>query len=106
MPGQPTDRIAVRELWLDRQSFTIRRIVVSHPVSFVLDDKPMQEFVDYTLDVQSIQGHQVITNVSWQRNYVADGEKSIMRAQYSLSDFAFHEQPPAGTGSMFAQIKP
>jgi hypothetical protein len=106
IPHPAKDRPALKEIWIERNSLGIRRAVVSQWQTFIYDlanDGNKQHLIDYHIDVQNINGYNVVSDISWQYTYPIYSQYSTIEAKYIFSDFHFDAKAPMGT--LFADAK-
>ena len=105
LPDGGRDRPGLKEIWLDRSSFAIRRAIVSQYLSFLTDyDGTMRsKLVDYTIHVQQVNGYNVLRQLNWKYSYRSYEQWSTIDAEYTFSDFRFDTKPPVAT--MFASLQ-
>lgn len=94
----PPGERALKAIWIDRRSFAIAKLVVSgflyfRSVGTTVDRK----LVDYTIDVEDVDGFRVLRRAAWTYVMHAFGQSSEMTAEYDFSDYRFTNAPPPGT---------
>lgn len=94
----------LKEIWLDRHDWTIRRAVVSQYLTFLVDYEgtKREKLVDYTIHVQQVDGYNVLRQLNWEYTYRTYEQYSTIRAEYRFSNFEFDTKPPLD--SMFAVL--
>ncbi len=102
LPAAPRDRPALKEIWIDRQSLAIVRVVVSEYLTFYLPSTKLErELTDYTLDVENIDGYVVLRRVTWSYSVPYYDQRSSLVAEYDFGNYQFGTTPPPE--SLFAK---
>ncbi len=96
-PDARTDRPALKEVWIDRRSLTVRRAVVSEYLNFYFFDGDMtQRLTDYTLEIARLDGHDVLRQVNWRYTFWQYGQGTNLQEEYKFGAYRFDSDPPAG----------
>jgi hypothetical protein len=98
LPNASRDKPALKEIWIDRHSLAIVRVIVAEYVTFYLPDtKFAKTLTDYTLDVENINGYVVLQRVTWSYSFHIYDQSSTLIAEYDFGNYEFSNKPPPGT---------
>jgi hypothetical protein len=99
IPDAAPDHPALKEIWIDRSSLQVRRAVVSQYLTLLYDysGKKGQQLVDYTIQVEQLNGYNVIKQVNWEYTYRVFSQYSTISAEYTFGGFVFRDRPPSPT---------
>ncbi len=101
-PDAPTDKPALKAVWVDPSSFAVGRAVLSEYLNFYSNDEIVHELTDYRLDVQSINGYVVLKRVTWEYSHRVYSQMSTLSGDYEFTGYQFAATPPEGT--LFATL--
>jgi hypothetical protein len=94
----PTDRPALKEIWIDRRSNDIARVVLSGYLTIATVDWSLQHVLtDFSIDVEHVNGYAVVQRVAWTYNLKVYDQWSTLDAEYDFANYAFEDAPPPGT---------
>lgn len=97
----PKDRQALKEIWIDRHTHAIARVVVAEYLKVLtMSWLPKKALVDFSIDIEDVDGHDVVQRVTWEYTFHVYDQTSLLVAEYDFSHYSFAEAPPAG--SLFA----
>jgi hypothetical protein len=98
-PNAPTDRPALKAIWISRHTLAIRRAVVSGWLRFVVPDaRETRALADYTLEITQIDGHAVLAQVNWRYVFVVDGgQQTTLEEEYRFDGYRFDNEAPPDT---------
>ena len=98
LPDAATDVPALKELWIDRSTHDVARIVVSEWLAFYGETADLtHKLTDFTLDIGRVGPYQVVRRVAWRYRYRVYDQHSTLDAEYLFGDYTFGTNPPAGT---------
>ncbi|HTZ56165.1 MAG TPA: hypothetical protein VMB20_14015 [Candidatus Acidoferrum sp.] len=101
IPNAPTDRQALKEIWIDRHSHAIARVVIAEYLKVYTSVWNLRKaLTDFSIDMESVDGHDVVQRVTWQYTFHVYDQTSLLAAEYDFSNYRFEQAPPAG--SLFA----
>ncbi len=101
LSNAPRDRQALKEIWIDRQSHAIARVVVAEYLKvFTVAWNLKKALTDFSIDVESVDGHDVVQRVTWQYLFHVYDQTSLLTAEYDFTNYHFEEAPPRD--SLFA----
>jgi hypothetical protein len=94
----PTDRPALKEIWIDRRSRDIARVVVSDYLTIAGVDWSLEHVLtDFSVEMQHVNGYAVVHRVLWTYTMKVYDQWSTLDAEYDFDNYAFDNAPPPGT---------
>jgi hypothetical protein len=101
LPNPPADRPALKEIWIDRHSHAIARVVIAEYLKvFTVAWDLKKAITDFSIDMENIDGHDVVQRVTWMYVFHVYDQTSLLAAEYDFTNYRFEQAPPAG--SLFA----
>jgi hypothetical protein len=98
LPNAPTDRQALKEVWIDRHTHAIARVIIAEYLKVFTTDWDLRKaLTDFTIDMESVEGHDVVARVTWEYTFHVYDQTSLLVAEYDFSDYRFEQSPPAGS---------
>ncbi|MDE2483115.1 MAG: hypothetical protein KGN02_13120 [bacterium] len=98
LPDAPTDAPALKEIWIDRTSHDVARIVMSAPLAYYGQDADVPNaLVDYRIGITRIGPYQVVHHVTWTYRYRVYDQGSVLDGEYVFTNYQFADTPPEGT---------
>jgi len=98
LPDAPKDHPALKEIWIDRHSLAIARLIESeHLTIYTISWDLEHPLFDFTIDMQNVDGYAVVRRVTWNISFKVYDQTSTLDAQYDFTNYAFETAPPAGT---------
>jgi len=95
LTNPPADRQALKEIWVDRRSHAIARVVVAEYLKvFTVQWNEERALTDYTIDMESVDGHDVVERVTWSYVFHVYDQTSRLEAEYDFSNYRFAAAPP------------
>jgi hypothetical protein len=96
IPNAPADRQALKEIWIDRHSHAIARVVIAEYLKVLTVTWNMKKaLTDFTIDMEAVQGHDVVQRVTWQYLFHVYDQTSLLVAEYDFSNYRFDQAPPS-----------
>jgi hypothetical protein len=101
LPNAPTDRQALKEIWIDRQTHAIARVVIAEYIKvFTVASDLKKTLTDFSIDMENVDGHDVVQRVTWMYTFRVYDQTSLLAAEYDFTNYRFGQAPPPG--SLFA----
>jgi hypothetical protein len=101
LSNAPNDRQALKEIWIDRQSHAIARVIIAEYLKvfqFTLGEwAPAKALTDFAIDMESVDGHDVVQRVTWEYVFHVYDQTSLLAAEYDFSNYRFEQSPPPGS---------
>ena len=98
VPNAPTDRQALKEIWIDRHTHAIARVVIAEYIKvFTVAWDMKKALTDFTIDMESIDGHDVVQRVTWTYTFRVYDQTSLLAAEYDFTNYRFEQRPPPGS---------
>jgi hypothetical protein len=95
LSNAPPGRQALKEIWIDRQSHAIARVVVAEYLKvFTAGWNLEKALTDFSIDMESVDGHDVVQRVTWQYVFHVYDQTSLLAAEYDFSNYRFDQAPP------------
>ncbi len=89
----------LREIWIDPALFDIARLIVRAPMTMLVHNSPVQDLANFQVDVEAVDGHTVVRQVSWAYHQKHDGEYEDLAGNYEFMNYRFSDVEPPGTFS-------
>jgi len=97
----PTDRPALKEIWIDRRSLDIARVRLSEYLTIAAVDWSLEHVLtDFSVEMEHVNGYSVVHRVYWTYDMKVYDQWSTLDAEYDFDNYAFENAPPPG--SLFA----
>ncbi len=93
----PSDA-GLREIWIDPQ-LDIARLILRAPMTMLVRNAPVQDFANFQVDVEFVDGHAVVRQVSWAYHQKHDGDYEDLAGNYEFMNYSFSQSEPPGTFS-------
>jgi hypothetical protein len=94
----PTDRPALKEIWIDRRTHDIGRVVLSGYLTIATVNWSLQHVLtDFAIDIEHVNGYAVVRRVAWTYSFKVYDQWSTLDAQYDFANYTFQDAPPPGT---------
>ena len=98
IPNAPKDRQALKEIWIDRHSHAIARVVIAEYLKvFTVAWSLRKALTDFAIDMENVDGHDVVQRVTWQYVFHVYDQTSLLAAEYDFTNYHFEQAPPPGT---------
>ena len=97
LPQAPTDRPALKALWLDPKTMDILKVIVSGRLDFPggTDDKP--HFADFQVELEHIGEYLVVRHVTWKYELKVYSQYSELFGEYYFDGYSFSDKAPASS---------
>lgn len=93
-PDARVDRPALLGIWLDRTSLRVAHAVTRDWLSFWSGEGTSRGLVTYQIDVERIDGYDVLSRVSWEHHYRWYSQSTTMKGEYVFGNYKFASTPP------------
>ena len=98
LPDAPANRPALKEIWIDRRTLAIARLIASeHLTTYSIDWNLQKVLTDFAIDMENVDGYSVVRRVTWTYTFKVYSQQSTLDAEYDFSNYGFGSKPPAGT---------
>jgi hypothetical protein len=96
LPNAPTDRQALKEIWINRNTHEISRVVIAEFLKVMTVQWNLEKaLTDYTIDMENVDGHDVVQRVTWEYTFHVYDQTSLLAAEYDFSNYRFDQAPPS-----------
>ena len=94
----PTDRPALKEIWIDRRSLDIAQVVLSEYLTIAAVDWSLEHVLtDFSVEMEHVDGYAVVHRVYWTYSMKVYDQWSTLDAEYDFENYGFENTPPPGT---------
>ncbi len=94
----PTDRPALKEIWIDRRSLDIAQVVLSEYLTIAAVDWSLEHVLtNFSVEMEHVDGYAVVHRVNWTYSMKVYDQWSTLDAEYDFDNYAFDNAPPPGT---------
>lgn len=98
LPNAPTDRQALKEIWIDRRTHAIARVIVAEYLKVLtITWGQRKALTDFAIDMQNVDGHDVVQRVTWTYSFHVYDQTSLLAAEYDFSNYRFGQAAPPGS---------
>lgn len=98
LPNAPPDRQALKEIWIDRHTHAIARVVIAEYIKvFTVAWDMKKALTDFTIDMESVDSHDVVQRVTWNYTFRVYDQTSLLAAEYDFTNYRFEQRPPPGS---------
>jgi len=92
----PANQPTLKALWIDRRSKVIARIVLADYFAMYTGAANLKSaLTDFSIDMQNVDGYQVLQRVTWSYTYRVYDQTSRLQAEYDFDNYRFAMTPPA-----------
>ena len=98
VPNAPTDRQALKEIWIDRHTHAITRVIVAEYLKVLtMTWTQKKALTDFSIDIENIDGHDVVQRVTWLYTFHVYDQTSQLAAEYDFMNYRFEQAAPPGS---------
>jgi hypothetical protein len=98
LPNPPGNRPALKEIWIDRGSLAIARLIAAEYLNIYTTEWNLAHpLADFTIDMENVDGYSVVRRVTWSYSFKVYSQESTLDAEYDFMNYGFEVAPPPGT---------
>jgi hypothetical protein len=108
LPDAPNSQPALKEIWIDRGSLAISRLIAAEYLNIYTNTwNLVHPLTDFSIDMENVDGYSVVRRVTWKYSFKVYSQESTLDAQYDYTNYGFESAPPPGTlfGSSSGWVK-
>lgn len=93
-PNARVDRPVLNAIWLDRATLRVAHAVTRDWLSFWTSEGTSAGLVTYQIDVERIDGYDVLSRVTWEHHFQWYSQVTTMKGEYVFGNYKFASTPP------------
>lgn len=98
LPDAPNSRPALKEIWIDRHSLAIARLIAAEYLNVYTTEWNLEHpLANFAIDMESVDGYSVVRRVTWTYSFKVYDQDSTLDAEYDFTNYGFNAAPPPGT---------
>jgi hypothetical protein len=95
LPAAPTDRPALKELWIDPKTMDILKVIVSGELDFPGGTDSQKHFADFEVELEHVGQFIVVRHVTWKYKLRVYSQYSSLFGEYYFDGYTFSSTSPA-----------